>query len=136
MENPETIYYDGHCGLCHRGVKFVLARDRAGILFRFAPLQGETFLAKVSPEERASLPDSMAVRTREGKLIIRAAAWIHILRRLGGTWRMLAFALGLCPARLLDFGYDTVARLRHRLFGERRELCPIIPAPLRARFDP
>ena len=24
---PERIFYDGSCGLCHRGVRFVVARD-------------------------------------------------------------------------------------------------------------
>jgi hypothetical protein len=24
----EMIFYDGHCGLCHRAVRFVLAEDR------------------------------------------------------------------------------------------------------------
>jgi predicted DCC family thiol-disulfide oxidoreductase YuxK len=37
---------------------------------------------------------------------------------------------------LRDFVYDFVARIRYRVFGTREDLCPIVPAALRARFDP
>ena len=39
----ELVFYDGRCGLCHHSVRFLLARDRDGALFRYAPLFGETF---------------------------------------------------------------------------------------------
>ena len=35
------VLYDGECGLCDRGVRFLLPRDRARVL-TFAPLQGTT----------------------------------------------------------------------------------------------
>jgi predicted DCC family thiol-disulfide oxidoreductase YuxK len=133
---PEYLFYDGHCGLCHHAVKFVLRHDRSGTAFRFAPLQGETFLARVGAERRAGLPDSVVVLTREGELLVRSAAFLHIFRRLGGGWRVLAGLLGVIPRGLRDFVYDFVARIRYRVFGKREELCPIVPAELRARFDP
>ena len=39
----EIIFYDGHCGLCHAAVRFVVARDDREEGFVFAPLGGETF---------------------------------------------------------------------------------------------
>lgn len=36
-------------------MKFALKRDRGGRAFRFAPLQGETFLARVAAERRVGL---------------------------------------------------------------------------------
>jgi predicted DCC family thiol-disulfide oxidoreductase YuxK len=132
----EYLFYDGHCGLCHRAVKFVLRHDRSGQAFRFAPLQGETFLGRVGPERRAGLPDSVVVLTRDGELLARSAAFLHIFRRLGGGWRVLAAVLSVVPQRLRDFVYDFVARIRYRVFGKREDLCPIVPAELRARFDP
>ena len=132
----EYLFYDGHCGLCHRAVKFVLKHDRSGTAFRFAPLQGETFLARVAAERRAGLPDSVVVLTRDGELLLRSAAFLHILRRLGGGWRVLASVLSIMPRGLLDLVYDFVARIRYRVFGKRDDLCPIVPAELRARFDP
>src|SRR5437879_3847393 len=48
----ETIFYDGHCGLCHWAVRFVLAKDRNGDAFRFAPLDSDAFRAAVPQEQR------------------------------------------------------------------------------------
>lgn len=133
---PEILFYDGHCGLCHRAVKFVLKHDKTGKAFRFAPLQGETFGALVPASERATLPDSVIVRTADGVLLVRSAAFIHILRRLGGGWRVLAAILAVVPRALRDAAYDFVARVRYRIFGRRDDVCPIVPAELRKRFDP
>jgi predicted DCC family thiol-disulfide oxidoreductase YuxK len=132
----EILFYDGHCGLCHRAVKFVLKHDRSGTAFRFAPLQGDTFQSRVSPEKRADLPDSVVVLTSDGNLLVRSNAFLHILRRLGGGWRILAGVVGVIPRPLRDAAYNVVARIRYRVFGTREDLCPIVPPALRARFDP
>jgi predicted DCC family thiol-disulfide oxidoreductase YuxK len=132
----EELFYDGHCGLCQHAVRFILAEDTSGTTFRFAPLQGKTFLGRVAAERRSGLPDSVVVLTRDGELLVRSAAFLHIFRRLGGGWRVLAVALSVVPRGLRDFGYDIVARIRYRVFGRRDDLCPIVPADLRARFDP
>jgi predicted DCC family thiol-disulfide oxidoreductase YuxK len=130
------LFYDGHCGLCHGAVKFVVKRDRSGQAFRFAPLQGPTFEELVPAERRAGLPDSIIVLTNEGALLARSDAVLHILRRLGGGWKLLAGVLGVVPRGLRDTAYDFIARIRYRIFGKRDELCPIVPPDLRARFDP
>lgn len=133
---PEFLFYDGHCGLCHRAVKFVLKHDRTGKAFRFAPLQGETLAGRVPAELRAGLPDSIVVETGQGALLVRSSAFLHILRRLGGGWRILAAILGVIPRPVRDAAYDLIARIRYSIFGRRDDLCPIVPAELRARFDP
>ena len=132
----ETIYYDGHCGLCHRWVRFVLAADRDGGLFRFAPLQGETFQAKVAGGARAWLPDSVVVQSDDGALLVRSAAVVHVLRRLGGGWAVLGAVIRLIPGPLRDGLYDWIARIRYRLFARPADICPLMPADLRKRFDP
>ncbi len=134
--NPEILFYDGHCALCHRAVKFVLKHDRSGSAFRFAPLQGEAFQARVPPEKRLALPDSVVVLTADGALLIRSSAFLHILRRLGGVWKFLAGVISVVPRPLRDAAYNIVARIRYRVFGTRDDLCPIVPPDLRARFDP
>jgi predicted DCC family thiol-disulfide oxidoreductase YuxK len=134
--NAEFVFYDGHCGLCHRAVKFVLKHDRSGSAFRFAPLQGATFQSRVPAGQRAGLPDSVAVLTADGTLLVRSNAFLHILRRLGGGWRALGSMLGVIPRPLRDVVYDFIARIRYRVFGTREELCPIVPPELRSRFDP
>ena len=53
------LFYDGECGLCHAAVRFVLAEDRDGQGFRFAPLASESFARLAPAELRATLPDSL-----------------------------------------------------------------------------
>jgi len=113
-----------------------LKHDRTGTAFRFAPLQGETFRARVPVGRRAGLPDSVVVETRDGRLLTRSRAAVHILRQLGGGWRILAALLGAVPRPLGDTVYDFIARVRYRVFGRSGELCPVVPPGLRARFDP
>ena len=130
------LFYDGLCALCHRSVKFVLKHDGSGKLFRFAPLQGPTFEARVPAEKRAGLPDSVVVLTNEGALLVRSNAFLHVLRRLGGGWRALAAVIGVIPRALRDAAYDFIARVRYRVFGTREDSCPVMAPDLRARFDP
>lgn len=131
----ETVFYDGHCGLCHRAVRFVLAEDRAGDTFRFAPLDSDAFRAAVPEPDRAALPDSLLVRTADGALLTRSAAILHMLQRLGGAWRLLASVAGLVPTRVRDRAYDGIARMRHSLFRTPAQACPLVPPHLWTRFD-
>ena len=133
--NPEILFYDGHCALCHGAVKFVLKHDHSAA-FRFAPLQGTTFESRIPPERRAALPDSVIILTREGNLLARSDAFLHLLRRLGGGWKILAGIFSVIPRPLRDAVYNGIARIRYHVFGRRDELCPIVPAEIRMRFDP
>jgi predicted DCC family thiol-disulfide oxidoreductase YuxK len=130
----ETLFYDGACGLCHRAVRFVLAEDTDGAAFRFAPLRSDTFVAHVPEGERARLPDSLVLLAADGRVLTRSAAVRHLMERLGGVWRALAVAARVFPARLQDAAYDTIARIRHRLFARPQEACPLLPPHLRRRF--
>ncbi|MGA2272944.1 MAG: DCC1-like thiol-disulfide oxidoreductase family protein [Bryobacteraceae bacterium] len=134
-QRTETIFYDGHCGLCHRAVKFVLKHDRSGAAFRFAPLQGKTFQARVPVDRRGGVPDSMAVETGDASLLVRSDACIHVLRRLGGRWRVIAVLVAVIPRPLRDGLYALLAHIRYRVFGRRDDLCPSVPPELRGRFD-
>jgi predicted DCC family thiol-disulfide oxidoreductase YuxK len=133
-EEPELLFYDGGCGLCHRAVRFVLWADPEGRAFRFAPLGGETFQALVPAGERERLPDSLVARTAAGVLLTRSTGALHALRRLGGAWRALAVLLGVVPRPIRDVVYDFVARVRFRLFARPKDACPFVPPPLRSRF--
>ncbi len=131
----EYVFYDGHCGLCHRAVRFLLARDASGELFRFAPLDSQAFLRLVPPAQRVDLPDSIVVLTSEGRLLTRSTAVLHATARLGGLWRPVAFVGGLVPALLRDAVYVGIAKIRHRLFTPPPTACPLLPPELRRRFD-
>ena len=130
----ELLFYDGHCGLCHRAVRFVLAEDRTGDTCGFAPLDSAAFRAAVPEPDRVALPDSLIVLTAEGALLTRSAAVLHLLRRLGGLWRLLASVVAVVPTVVRDGLYDGIACLRYRLFRAPAEVCPLVSANLHGRF--
>jgi predicted DCC family thiol-disulfide oxidoreductase YuxK len=135
-KRPELVFYDGHCGLCHWAVRFILAQDRTGEAFRFASLESDTFRTALSEAARISLPDSLVVQTDEGTILTRSTAVLHVMWRLGGIWRVLGIVVSLVPLTLRDRMYDAIARIRHRLFQAPAASCPIIPVDLRVRFLP
>jgi predicted DCC family thiol-disulfide oxidoreductase YuxK len=114
----------------------VLARDRDGSRFRFAPLQGTTFEREVPVEQRADRPDSVVVKTESGVVLTRSEAVRHVARRLGGIWRVPGGLLLLTPSWVADLLYDGVAAARNRLFSRPAGLCPVVPDHLASRFAP
>ena len=130
------VLYDGVCGLCHRLIRFVLARDPAG-RFRFAALQGALAGEILARHGRdAHDLDTLYLVLRHGqpdeRLLAKSDAALWILRELGGAWRA-AGALRMLPRWVRDRAYDLVARIRYRLFG-RYDAC-LLPDPHnRARF--
>jgi predicted DCC family thiol-disulfide oxidoreductase YuxK len=60
------------------------------------------------------------------RLLSKSRAVLHLLRGLGAPWSAIALAAPV-PTRLLDAGYDLVARHRYRIFG-RSEAC-LMPRP-------
>jgi predicted DCC family thiol-disulfide oxidoreductase YuxK len=128
------LFYDGTCGLCHGIVRFTVARDRRAV-FTFAPLGGDTFNATVTAAERATLGDSLVVRTSAGSLLTRADAVLYILEHLGGAWHAFGLIARIVPRRLRDGLYDVIARHRYGWFGREAAVCPVVPADLRSRFE-
>lgn len=117
---PDLVLYDGDCGLCHRGVRFLLAEDVRGDKFRFAPL-GET-------------SDTIIVRTAAGEEFRRSSAVLYSWERLGGWWRVLAACGKAIPRPARDGIYNLIARNRRRIFAAPNSICPVVPPELRSRF--
>lgn len=132
-EVTDTVFYDGTCGLCHRSVRFILAEDRRGTAFTFSPLGSERFLADIG--DRPDLPDSVIVFTADRNVLMKSDAFIRILNRLGGLWRVIGILFSLIPRSLRDVFYDFIARIRYRIFGRAKDACPLLPPDLRARFS-
>jgi len=139
QRNPDAtavILYDGVCGLCNRGVRFLLKRDRTGA-FRFASLQssaGREILARhgIAPD---ALDTFYVVRDFElasERVLSKSSAAIYTAERLGGVWKA-ATMLRVLPPRVRDLLYDTIARHRYRMFG-RYDTCPLPEARYRDRF--
>ena len=127
-----TVFYDGSCGLCHRAVQFLLARDPRGARVRYAPLQGRTASEILGAID--ALPDSMVVQCADGRQLTRGRAAVHLGQALGGFWWFLATMGGVLPAVLLNWLYDQVARRRYRWFGRQTDHCPLLPPEQRALF--
>jgi predicted DCC family thiol-disulfide oxidoreductase YuxK len=135
-DRADIILYDGVCRLCNRMNQFVLRRDPAGV-FRFASLQSafaRDVLARYGKDPRAL--DTFYVLVDPGapteRLLAKSAAALHVLRRVGGVWRLGAL-LRLVPGRIRDQVYDLVARNRYRLFG-KYDACLLPRAEYTQRF--
>jgi len=134
LPGPAAVFYDGHCGLCHRVVRFLLSEDADGSAFRFAPLDSDAFRSQLSAHERDALPDSVVVLAPGRVPRVRSAAALDLAERLGGLWRVAALALRPVPQAWLDRVYDGVAASRQRVFGREDEACPRVSTDLRSRF--
>jgi predicted DCC family thiol-disulfide oxidoreductase YuxK len=131
----ETLFYDGSCGLCHRLVRATLAEDQSNPPIRFAPLFGEAYQRQIPTAKIEEAADTLVYITASGEVLIRTQAVCHLYQRLGGVWRLLGTILWLVPRPMRDFGYNGVARVRHRLFARPSEACPLLPPHLQQRFD-
>lgn len=133
----ELLLYDGVCGLCNRGVQFVLRHDAKG-RFRFASLQSE-FAKRVLARHGVKVADLDTVYvvvnggSADESLLARSDAVLFVLREIGGLWRAGAWLLNWVPRRIRDWGYGWIARHRYRIFG-RYDTCPIPGERERARF--
>lgn len=128
------LLYDGVCGLCNRLVRFVLKRDRRA-QFRFASLQSAYAGRILQPYgvDPRDLDTLCVVEEPGGPLATRSDAAILILRKLGGSWAVIALVLRIFPKPLRDWGYGVIARRRYRIFG-KYETCPLPEKKYRERF--
>jgi predicted DCC family thiol-disulfide oxidoreductase YuxK len=128
-----VLFYDGGCGLCHLSVRALLALDRGGAL-RFAPLGGDAFRELIPAAAADALPDSLVLRTTDGRLLVRSAAVLECLRLVGGPAKGLAGLARVVPRPIADRLYDALARARSRLFPAPRGACPAVSPARRDRF--
>jgi len=128
------VFYDGNCGLCHGAVRSLLAEDTTAA-FRFAPLGGETFAAKLPNQDTSGPFDTIVLLSSKDQILLRSRAVRQALDDLGGIWRLVSWGMRLFPLPLLDWGYDRIAAIRHRLFKKPDDVCPVVPTPLRTRFS-
>jgi len=119
------VFYDGGCGLCQGLVRFLLARDPAGV-FRFAALDSAPARARLGAADRAG--DTVVVQVG-GRVFTRSDAVLELLRRLPWPWRWAA-AGRILPRPLRDGCYRLLARNRHRW---RRDPGCLRPTPELAR---
>jgi predicted DCC family thiol-disulfide oxidoreductase YuxK len=127
-----VVLYDGECGLCHRSVKFLLARD-GGQLY-YAPLQGETAQALRAKHPQIPRTLESVVLVDRDRVHLRSKAFLYGAKYLTRPWRF-AYALRWLPAFLLDLGYRLIARARYRIWG-KYEACRLPTTDERAKLLP
>jgi predicted DCC family thiol-disulfide oxidoreductase YuxK len=131
---PERIVlYDGVCGLCDRSVRFLIRHDR-GESFRYAPLQGET--AAALRRRHPEIPEDLdtLVLVEDGQVHLRSRAAFLAARQLRFPYSLLAWLRAL-PRPLTDLAYQTVARVRYRIWG-RMDQCTFPPPEPGGHFLP
>lgn len=110
-----VVLYDGECGLCHRSVKFLIARDRGQLYY--APLQGETAAALRARHPEIPTVLESVVLVDGDRVHLRSKAFLYITKYLTAPWRW-AYHVRWLPAFLLDLGYRVIARVRYRIWGK------------------
>ena len=126
------VLYDGVCGLCHRTVAWLIARDRGRLYY--APLQGDT-----TPRLRVRFPDipetlESVIYIDGDRLHRRAKAFLYLSRHLTRPWRWL-YHFRWLPSFLIDLPYRLIARLRYRIWG-KHDSCRIPDVKERERLLP
>ncbi|MBX9929284.1 MAG: DCC1-like thiol-disulfide oxidoreductase family protein [Gemmatimonadaceae bacterium] len=124
--SPPLLLYDGHCPLCARAVRGVLAANRAR-RWTFAPL-GSAAAQSVRAVLRSV--DSV-VAVVDGAVYAESDAIIAVARTLPLPWRLLAGGAVL-PRAWRDGLYRAVATRRRRWFPPTA--CDVPPAAARHRF--
>jgi predicted DCC family thiol-disulfide oxidoreductase YuxK len=84
--------------------------------------------------DRAGLPDSLVVRTADGRTLTQSSGVVWLTKRCGGLWRVVAALIGWVPRPIRDVVYGLIAKVRYRLFARPKEACPMLPPDLRSRF--
>ena len=135
LVQKKEVFYDGSCGLCHFFVRFTITRMPLGNPFVFAPLQGERFSALIKQKKIKKIPDSVVFYDRAlKKVYFKGEAIIHILKVLGGFWKLIAYVLSIIPLCAVNFFYDIVAKLRRGFFKKPKTACPIVPEKYKQFF--
>lgn len=135
-KNPlgkSVLFYDGQCGFCHNVVRFLLAEDGKGEVL-FSPLQGPLFQQSFDENQRQNFPDSIVLKTSDGKIFTKSAAVVILMHNLGGIWLPLSHIIGLVPPTARDLAYSAIGRIRNRIFPKPANLCPIVSPAFKARF--
>ena len=109
---PGIILFDGDCAFCNGWVKWIMRRD-PNKRFRFAPLASEEGLALRQKHGVPDRIDSIVLVTDDRAFTRSDAAW-RVLKGLPGHG-LGAFLVRVVPRPLRNWGYDLIARYRHRL---------------------
>ena len=128
-ESRPLFVFDGHCGLCSGGVRWLMSADQ----------QGKILYTSAQGELGASLYRHFGVEIDTTYLLIKdghcwgmSGGYLRLLPVLGGAWRLLEITR-LIPEAIRDALYRLMARNRYRWFGHH-EHCSLLTPEQRSRL--
>ena len=128
-DSRPLFVFDGHCGLCSGGVRWLMRSDKKGAV-AFTSAQGAL---------GASLYRHYAINMDETYLLIEGGhAWgmsggyLRLMPVIGGFWRLYGL-LRAVPESWRDAAYRMIARNRYRWFG-RHDYCALLTEEQRRRL--
>lgn len=110
--NKKIILFDGCCNLCNGWIHLLKKWDRKQ-LFLFISIhsgEGKELINK------KNYPRNTVIYQGKDKTYFKSDAVLHILKDLGGPWRIFYF-LKIIPRVVRDALYELIARYRLRIFG-------------------
>ena len=125
------LLFDGVCNLCNGLVKFIIRRDR-GAKIRFAPLQSPAGQSLLKISGLAANEIDSVVYMSGDKRFLKSSAVLHLLKELGGGWRLF-YVFIIIPKFIRDFFYNIIARMRYKVFG-KTESCMVPTPDIKERF--
>lgn len=134
MNQPKYIVlFDGVCNLCNGLVQFVIKKDKKA-KFRMGSLQSESGQKLLKKYDLPVHDYESFVYIKEGQVYLKSSGALHVLKDLGGAWR-LCFVLIIIPKPIRDFFYGLIAKNRYSFFG-KRTVCMMPTPELQSRFLP
>ncbi len=127
------IYYDGHCGLCHNVVKFVLSEDQYGD-FKFKPLQDSQKALNIATVGSDNTLTTFVLEDANKNFYTESDAVAKIMLELGGVWSVIGLVIDKFPNRMTNLIYRMIGRNRRLFFKKPEQFCPVVPSHLSKRF--
>ncbi|MEZ5172954.1 MAG: thiol-disulfide oxidoreductase DCC family protein [Bacteroidia bacterium] len=132
VDYSPVVLFDGVCHLCNRSVKFLIRRDKKGII-HYAALQSDYARRRI---KEAGIPEPLpdgVILIEEGRYYTESDAVLRSLHYLGPFYRFVSL-FRIIPKFIRQFFYGIIARNRYRWFG-KYDAC-VLPEPgWKERFE-
>lgn len=127
------VFYDGHCGLCHGFVNFLLEVDWQKRV-NFSALQSPYAQKMLKEKYSHYLSDlNSVVVLSQDQVAEKSKAVILVFKELGGMWTGMGYLMQMMPLKISDWCYDFVSARRYQWFA-RHEVCSLPTTEERERF--
>ncbi|XP_042452260.1 uncharacterized protein YuxK-like [Zingiber officinale] len=131
---PRVVIYDGVCHLCHRGVKWIIKKDKYKKI-KFCCVQSKTAepYFRLCSVDRGDVLKRFMFVEGPGAYYEGSTAALKVASYLPFPYSALS-AMLILPAPLRDAAYDYVAKHRYNWFGKEDECIVMQEKDLLERF--